>query len=97
MNISFDENTKKALLENLEKENKSSVRLMIKGIGWGGPILGAALDEPQADDQVFTIEDVKFVVEPDASHLFDDSKIVYTKGIFGKGFNVIPKGGIRGC
>jgi hypothetical protein len=33
MNISFDENTKKALLENLEKENKSSVRLMIKGIG----------------------------------------------------------------
>lgn len=33
MNISFDENTKKALLENLEKENKSSVRLMFRGFG----------------------------------------------------------------
>jgi len=97
MNISFDENTKKALLENLEKQNKSSVRLMIRGIGWGGPILGAALDEPQTNDQVFTIDDVKFTVDPDESHFFDDSKIVYTKGIFGKGFNVIPKSGNRGC
>lgn len=33
MNIVFDENTKKALLENLEKQNKSSVRLMVRGFG----------------------------------------------------------------
>lgn len=97
MNISFDENTKKALLESLEKQNKSSVRLKIKGIGWGGPLLGAALDEPQADDEVFTVDNVRFAVEPDISHLFDGSKIVYTKGIFGNGFNVIPKDGNRGC
>lgn len=97
MNISFDENTKKALLESLEKQNKSSVRLNIKGIGWGGPLLGAALDEPQADDEVFTVDNVRFAVEPDISHLFDGFKIVYKKGIFGNGFNVIPKDGNRGC
>ena len=33
MNILLDENTKKALIENLEKENKSAVRLMVKGFG----------------------------------------------------------------
>ena len=97
MNILFDENTKKALVENLEKENKSSVRLMVRGFGWGGPILGAALDEPQTDDEVFTVDNIKFVVEPDTSYLFDGSKIVYAKGVFGKGFNVIPQGGNRGC
>lgn len=33
MNILFDDNTKNALLENLEKQNKSAVRLMVKGFG----------------------------------------------------------------
>lgn len=97
MNILFDENTKNALLENLEKENKSSVRLMVRGFGWGGPILGAALDEPQEEDEIFTINNIKFAIEPDSSYLFDGSKIVYTKGIFGKGFKVIPSGGNKGC
>ncbi|SKA79001.1 hypothetical protein SAMN05428976_103192 [Clostridium sp. USBA 49] len=33
MNIIIDEETKKALLENLKKRNKSAVRLSIKGFG----------------------------------------------------------------
>ncbi len=33
MNIIFDENTKKALKENLNTKNKSAVRLIVKGFG----------------------------------------------------------------
>lgn len=97
MNIIFDENTKEALVENLKEKSKSSVRLLIKGFGWGGPVLGVALDEPTKDDETFSVNGVNFIVEPDSSYLFDNSKIVYTKGLFGKGFNVIPEGGNRGC
>lgn len=97
MNILFDENTKEAMLSNLEKQNKSAVRLIVKGFGWGGPVLGTALDEQQIDDEVFTVNGVKFILEPDTSYLFDGSKIVYTKGIFGKIFNIIPAGGNKGC
>lgn len=97
MNIIFDANTREALVKNLEEKNKSAVRLMVRGFGWGGPILGVALDEPNAEDEIITVNGVKFAIEPDSSYLFDNSKIVYTKGIFGKGFNVIPAGGNKGC
>lgn len=90
MNILFDDNTKNALLKSLEKQNKTAIRLTIKGFGWGGPILDVALDEPQADDETCIINNVKFVFEPDSSYLFDGAKIIYSKSIFGKNFSVIP-------
>jgi hypothetical protein len=33
MNITIEDNTREALLENLSKRNKSAVRLSIKGFG----------------------------------------------------------------
>lgn len=33
MNILFDDNTKNALLKSLEKQNKTAIRLTIKGFG----------------------------------------------------------------
>jgi hypothetical protein len=33
MNIIFDDNTKEALVKNLEEKNKSAVRLMVRGFG----------------------------------------------------------------
>lgn len=97
MNIVFDSNTKEELLKNLKDASKSAVRLMVRGFGWGGPILGVTLDEPFDDDRIVTIDGIKFAIEADSSYLFDNSKIVYTKGLFGKGFNIIPAGGYRQC
>lgn len=88
MNISFNEITKNALIQHLEKKGKSSVRLLIKGFGWGGPILGVVLDEQQEDDIVESANGIKFVVDKESSFVFEDSKIMYTKSFFGESFKV---------
>lgn len=87
MNISFDEKTKNALLNKIE--TNKSFRLMIKGFGWGGPTLGAVLDEQNEDDISENINGVKFIVNKDEEYIFDDCKIVYKKTFFGETFNVI--------
>ena len=89
MNISFDEITKNALMEKLEKEGKPSVRLLIKSFGWGGPILGVVLDEQQDDDILQSVNGINFVVDKESSFVFEDTKIMYSKSIFGESFKVL--------
>ena len=91
MNISFDEVTKEALTKQLIQKNKSSVRLLIKGFGWGGPILGVVLDEQQEDDILESVDGINFVVDSESSFVFEDTKIVYAKSIFGESFKVFTK------
>ena len=88
MNISFDENTKEALNKQLIQKNKSSVRLLIKGFGWGGPILGVVLDEQQEDDILESVDGINFVVDNESAFVFEDTKIMYAKSVFGESFKV---------
>lgn len=88
MNISFDENTKDALNKQLIQANKSSVRLLIKGFGWGGPILGVAMDEQQEDDILESVDGINFVVDNESAFVFEETKVVYTKSVFGDSFKV---------
>ena len=88
MNISFDEVTKEALNKQLIQKDKSSVRLLIKGFGWGGPILGVVLDEQQEDDILESVDGINFVVDNESSYVFNDTKIVYAKSVFGESFKV---------
>jgi len=89
MNISFDENTKNALKKQLLQKGKSSVRLLIKGFGWGGPILGVVLDEQQEDDISESVNGINFIVDNESSFVFEDTKIMYTRSIFGESFKII--------
>lgn len=89
MNISFDKTTKDALKKQLEEKGKSSIRLLIRGFGWGGPILGVVLDEQQEDDIIESVNGINFVVDKDSSFVFEDTKIMYTKSIFGESFKVL--------
>ena len=88
MKISFDENTKKDLLDSLEKKGKTSVRLMIKSFGWGGPSLGVVLDEQRENDIVEELDGIKFVAEDEIGFIFEDVKLISKKGIFGTDFQV---------
>ena len=88
MNISFDESTKDALNKQLIQKNKSSVRLLIKGFGWGGPILGVVLDEQQEDDILESVDGINFVVDNESAFVFEDTKIMYAKSVFGESFKV---------
>lgn len=89
MKISFDEKTKNALLSKLEKSDKDAFRLMIKGFGWGGPTLGAVLDEQKQNDIIETVDGIKFVVDNEEAEIFENCKILYSKTIFGENFKVI--------
>lgn len=89
MNISFDEITKNALNKQLLQKGKSSVRLLIKGFGWGGPILGVVLDEQQEDDVLQSVDGINFIVDNESSVVFEDTKIMYSKSIFGESFKII--------
>lgn len=89
MNISFDEVTKNALITQLKQKGKSSVRLVIKGFGWGGPILGVVLDGQQDDDILKSVSGINFIVDSDSSFAFEDTKIIYMKSIFGESFKVL--------
>ena len=89
MNISFDEVTEIAFKKQLSEKNKSSVRLLIKGFGWGGPILGIVLDEQQEDDILERVKGINFIVDNESSFVFEDTKIIYAKSIFGESFKVL--------
>lgn len=88
MNVILDKEAKEALLENLKKRSKKAVRLAIKGFGWGGPTFGVVLDEQKENDDVVNVDGIDFVAEKDISFVFDNIKVVHTKGIFGDFFEV---------
>lgn len=88
MNVIIDNETKEALVNNLNKRNKSAVRLSIKGFGWGGPTFGVVLDEQTENDDVIEIDGIKFVAEKDISFVFDNVKVIHRKGLFGDFFDV---------
>ena len=46
-----------------ERELDSAIRIFVSQIGWGGPSLGMALDEPKEEDKVFELEGVTYLVD----------------------------------
>lgn len=91
MNLSFDEATKEALSTSLKEKNKSAVRIVIEGFGWGGPSFGIVLDEQNNEDEVAVVDGIKIVADKEFSFLFDNVKIVSTKGPFGTSFHLVSK------
>ncbi len=89
MKVAFDEKTKEALNAKLKEFEKSAVRFMIKGFGWGGPTLGVVLDEQKSEDVSEVVDGITFVVDKDEEYIFEDCKVVYTKTLFGDSFKVI--------
>lgn len=91
MNINLDEKSKEFLISELNKNNKSVVRLMIKGFGWGGPKLGIVLDEQRDGDIESTSEGIKFVANEEEAFVFENTKLVYLNGPSEKGIKIIPQ------
>lgn len=88
MNIKFKDGTTEILKSELNKKGKSAVRIVIQGIGWGGPKLGLVLDEQKNDDMVFETNGLKVVAENDLSPMLSNALISHHKGLFGNSFRV---------
>lgn len=99
MNITIDDESKNALLNNLKEHNKSAARLAIAGFGWGGPNLSVVLDEQKSNDIIEDVDGLKFVVDKDEEYIFEECTVSYKKTFFGKTFKVISKavGENTGC
>jgi len=50
--------------------------------------LGVVLDEQQEDDILESVNGINFIVDNESSFVFDDTKIKYSKSIFGESFKV---------
>lgn len=85
----------KSLLKNYPGK---CLRLVIEGVGWGGPNLGLALDEPN-EKELQVINEIEIMVEDRIINYVGEAKIDYISNQNGEGFVIIPttSGGSCSC
>ena len=83
MNIELDERSKSFFKNELNLKDNESIRLKVTGFGWGGPKLGFVLDEQKENDVVSIVDGIKFVCAKDEEFVFQNTKLIYEKGMFG--------------
>ena len=54
-----------AIRNFLKDKNKDAAIRITMSIGWSGPSLGMALDEPKNEDEIFEEKGTKFIVDKD--------------------------------
>ena len=83
--------TEKALevIQDFIKEKKpgSAVRITM-AIGWSGPALGMALDEPGNYDEIFDEKGTKFVIDKDVLNQAKPINVDFVETPQGSGFKV---------
>ncbi len=51
--------------------------------------MGVVLDEQQEDDVLETVNGINFIVDNESTFVFEDTKIMYSKSIFGESFKIL--------
>lgn len=99
MKIMITDKAKDMINKTLNEKDikESNVRLYIKGVGWGGPTFGIALDEQKPVDYNEKIENINYIVEKDLLEKYGGFKIDYTNGWLYKGFKIMPMNGGSSC
>jgi len=88
MKITVTENAIKKLKgETLKKENVG-FRIMIRGIGWGGPVFEIVQAEQYENDYIEIIEGIKFLVSQDFIEKFGGFDVEYSNFILTRGFYI---------
>lgn len=88
MNIIFNENTKEALLKEIDKSSYNNIRVKVVAVGCGKPAYDLYADFVSDEDFEVTINEVKFVIAKKDEKLCNDIEIKYDKEIYNKGFYI---------
>lgn len=64
------------LKQVLQEKNAKSIRFYFAGFGWGKPQIGLALDEPEAEDKIVTINEIQVAIDPNIEAHTDDLKLI---------------------
>lgn len=94
MNINITSKAVEKLKELIEKEGQAlkHIRILISGIGWGGPRFGIALDEQKENDKKVQAEDLNFIIEEEIASQINTIHIDYKDFFLNKGFQVYAEG-----
>ena len=82
-------------LKEMMKENGHSqkkVRIMMTGIGWGGPRFGIALDEQMKNDVKLNFNNLDFILEKKLTKEIEKFIIDYKNFFLYRGFHVYADG-----
>ena len=65
MILKITDSARDLLKKILQEKNTGGIRVFFAGFGWGGPQIGLALDEPEADDIIETINEIQVAIDPE--------------------------------
>jgi Uncharacterized conserved protein len=88
MNITFDNNTKIALLNLLNGQENKIIRLKVLAFGCGKPALGLIADGVRDDDLVKVIDDITFAIQEKEQLYLEDVEILFNEKSYTGGFYV---------
>ena len=88
MKIIFNEVTKLALLELLEKSSNNNIRIKVLAVGCGKPAYNLYSDFVSEEDLEFTINEVNFVIAKKDEKICDGIEIKYDKEVYNNGFYI---------
>jgi len=74
--------------EVLGKNLGKYVRLYVQGMGWGGPRIGLALDEPKEDEKPVDVNGIGLLIGDTVEPWIDGSTVDYVEDVYRKGFTV---------
>lgn len=103
MKIIISEKAQAIIKKQLEDKNREMgdtfLRIFVKGIGWGGPTFGIALEEQKNEEKDYDeeINGLKLLVEKDLLDQYKSFKVDYSDGWFRKGFSIQAGIGGSGC
>ena len=83
---------KDKLKEVLDENPGKYLRIVMQGIGWGGPRLGLALDEPNENEDTTQINGVDVLISDAVKAFADRNTIDYVNLPGGEGFIIAPAG-----
>lgn len=70
-----------------DKNTDSAVRIILS-LGWSGPSLGMALDEPKKEDEVFEEKGTKYIIDKDIYNQAKPINVDFVSTPRGSGFKL---------
>jgi Fe-S cluster assembly iron-binding protein IscA len=94
--IEITDIAKDKIKEALNKNPGKYLRILVEGYGWGGPRLGLALDEPEANEAAIPVNGLDVLISDEVKSLAESSTLDYINESYREGFT-IRKAGFAGC
>jgi Fe-S cluster assembly iron-binding protein IscA len=95
--IDITDTARDKLQDVLNENHGKCLRIFLNGIGWGGPRLGLALEEPKGDEDIIQVNSIKLLISDEVKPIANMNKIDYMNSPYGEGLIIIPKSGQPSC